>query len=84
MKGGGVRRWVAQSLLLLALSLANDKGTTLADILVFSLADRHQFMDEFRDMPAKFGDLVPSDGFRVISCRDLGFGWTEWKCNVLC
>ncbi|XP_076752484.1 E3 ubiquitin-protein ligase RNF13 [Xylocopa sonorina] len=35
-----------------------------ADILVFSAATRHQIEEEFRDMPARFGDLIPSEGIK--------------------
>ncbi|XP_017882111.1 E3 ubiquitin-protein ligase RNF167-like [Ceratina calcarata] len=37
---------------------------TKADILVFSAAARHQIEEEFRDMPARFGGLIPSDGIK--------------------
>lgn len=36
-----------------------------ADILVFSAAARHQIEEEFRDMPARFGGLIPSEGIKV-------------------
>lgn len=36
-----------------------------ADILVFSANERHQIEEEFRDMPARFGDLIPSEGIKV-------------------
>lgn len=35
-----------------------------ADILVFSAAARHQIEEEFRDLPARFGDLIPSKGIK--------------------
>ncbi|XP_076246979.1 E3 ubiquitin-protein ligase RNF13 isoform X2 [Calliopsis andreniformis] len=35
-----------------------------ADILVFSAAARHQIEEEFRDMPARFGGLIPSEGIK--------------------
>ncbi|XP_076635939.1 E3 ubiquitin-protein ligase Godzilla [Colletes latitarsis] len=35
-----------------------------ADILVFSAAARHQIEEEFRDMPAGFGGLIPSEGIK--------------------
>ncbi|KAK1126607.1 hypothetical protein K0M31_004236 [Melipona bicolor] len=35
-----------------------------ADILVFSAAARHQIEEEFRDIPARFGGLIPSDGVK--------------------
>lgn len=35
-----------------------------ADILVFSAAARHQIEEEFRDMPAKFGGLIPPEGIK--------------------
>ncbi|KZC05093.1 E3 ubiquitin-protein ligase RNF13, partial [Dufourea novaeangliae] len=35
-----------------------------ADILVFSAAARYQIEEEFRDMPARFGGLIPSDGIK--------------------
>lgn len=37
---------------------------TRADILVFSAAARHQIEEEFRDMPARFGGLIPSEGIK--------------------
>lgn len=37
---------------------------TKGDILVFSAAARHQIEEEFRDMPARFGGLIPSDGIK--------------------
>ncbi|CAK9832125.1 E3 ubiquitin-protein ligase RNF13 [Anthophora retusa] len=37
---------------------------TRADILVFSAAARHQIEEEFRDMPARFGRLIPSEGIK--------------------
>lgn len=36
-----------------------------ADILVFSAAARHQIEEEFRDAPARFGGLIPSEGIKV-------------------
>lgn len=36
-----------------------------ADILVFSAVARHQIEEEFRDMPAKFGGIIPSEGIKV-------------------
>lgn len=36
-----------------------------ADILVFSAMARHQIEEEFRDMPAKFGGIIPSEGIKV-------------------
>lgn len=36
-----------------------------ADILVFSAAARHQIEEEFRDIPARFGGLIPSEGIKV-------------------
>lgn len=36
-----------------------------ADILVFSAEARHQIEEEFRDMPAKFGGLIPTEGIKV-------------------
>lgn len=38
-----------------------------ADILVFSAVARHQIEEEFRDMPAKFGGIIPSEGIKVHS-----------------
>ncbi|EFN74498.1 RING finger protein 13 [Camponotus floridanus] len=35
-----------------------------ADILVFSAMARHQIEEEFRDMPAKFGGIIPSEGIK--------------------
>ncbi|KAL6429292.1 hypothetical protein ACFW04_008182 [Cataglyphis niger] len=35
-----------------------------ADILVFSAVARHQIEEEFRDMPAKFGGIIPSEGIK--------------------
>lgn len=35
-----------------------------ADILVFSAAARHQIEEEFSDMPARFGGLIPSEGIK--------------------
>ncbi|XP_032680995.1 E3 ubiquitin-protein ligase RNF13-like isoform X1 [Odontomachus brunneus] len=35
-----------------------------ADILVFSAEARHQIEEEFRDMPARFGGLIPTDGIK--------------------
>lgn len=35
-----------------------------ADILVFSAAARHQIEEEFRDIPARFGGLIPSEGIK--------------------
>ncbi|XP_078039090.1 E3 ubiquitin-protein ligase RNF167 isoform X2 [Augochlora pura] len=35
-----------------------------ADILVFSAAARHQIEEEFRDMPARFGGFIPSEGIK--------------------
>lgn len=37
---------------------------TRADILVFSAAARHQIEEEFRDMPARFGGLIPLEGIK--------------------
>lgn len=36
-----------------------------ADILVFSAGTRYQVDDEFRDMPARFGGFIPSEGIKV-------------------
>jgi len=36
-----------------------------ADILVFSAMARHQIEEEFRDMPAKFGGVIPPEGIKV-------------------
>lgn len=36
-----------------------------ADILVFSTIARHQIEEEFRDMPAKFGGVIPPEGIKV-------------------
>lgn len=36
-----------------------------ADILVFSAVARHQIEEEFRDMPARFGSMIPPDGIKV-------------------
>lgn len=36
-----------------------------ADILVFTTEARHQIEEELRDMPAKFGGLIPTDGIKV-------------------
>jgi len=36
-----------------------------ADILVFSAVARHQIEEEFRDMPAKFGGIIPPEGIKV-------------------
>lgn len=38
---------------------------TSADILVFSALARHQIEEEFRDMPAKFGGIIPAEGVKV-------------------
>ncbi|KAL2721587.1 E3 ubiquitin-protein ligase RNF13-like isoform X1 [Vespula maculifrons] len=35
-----------------------------ADILVFSAGTRYQVDDEFRDMPARFGGFIPSEGIK--------------------
>ncbi|KAH0945979.1 hypothetical protein HN011_007040 [Eciton burchellii] len=35
-----------------------------ADILVFSAMARHQIEEEFRDMPAKFGGVIPPEGIK--------------------
>ncbi|XP_012526293.1 E3 ubiquitin-protein ligase RNF13 [Monomorium pharaonis] len=35
-----------------------------ADILVFSAVARHQIEEEFRDMPAKFGGIIPPEGIK--------------------
>ncbi|XP_020278149.1 E3 ubiquitin-protein ligase RNF13-like [Pseudomyrmex gracilis] len=35
-----------------------------ADILVFSAVARHQIEEEFRDMPARFGSMIPPDGIK--------------------
>lgn len=35
-----------------------------ADILVFSAVARHQIEEEFHDMPAKFGGIIPSEGIK--------------------
>lgn len=35
------------------------------DILVFSAVARHQIEEEFRDMPAKFGGIIPPEGIKV-------------------
>lgn len=35
-----------------------------ADILVFSAMARHQIEEEFRDMPAKFGGIIPAEGIK--------------------
>lgn len=37
---------------------------TSADILVFSALARHQIEEEFRDMPAKFGGIIPAEGVK--------------------
>lgn len=34
------------------------------DILVFSAVARHQIEEEFRDMPAKFGGIIPPEGIK--------------------
>lgn len=43
-----------------------------ADILVFSAAARHQIEEEFRDMPARFGGLIPSEGIKVFILPNSG------------
>ncbi|XP_066581951.1 E3 ubiquitin-protein ligase RNF13-like [Prorops nasuta] len=35
-----------------------------ADILVFSASARQQIEEEFRDMPARFGGLIPTEGIK--------------------
>lgn len=42
-----------------------------ADILVFSAAARHQIEEEFRDIPARFGGLIPSDGIKVFNIYNM-------------
>lgn len=42
-----------------------------ADILVFSSISRHQIEEEFRDAPARFGGLIPSEGIQVSSILNL-------------
>lgn len=37
-----------------------------ADILVFSDMSKHQIEEEFRDVPARFGALIPSQGIEVM------------------
>lgn len=41
-------------------------GHVAADVLVFSASTRHQIEEEFRDVPARFGALIPSEGIQVI------------------
>ncbi|XP_076175453.1 E3 ubiquitin-protein ligase RNF167-like isoform X2 [Ptiloglossa arizonensis] len=50
-----------------------------ADILVFSATARHQIEEEFRDMPARFGGMIQSEGIKGMvvyadpptACRDI-------------
>ncbi|XP_012218002.1 E3 ubiquitin-protein ligase RNF13 isoform X2 [Linepithema humile] len=37
-----------------------------ADILVFNAVARHQIEEEFRDMPAKFGGIIPPEGIKGV------------------
>jgi hypothetical protein len=40
-------------------------GYAKADILVFSAKDSHKVEQEFRDLPARFGDIIPTEGIKV-------------------
>ena len=40
-----------------------------ADILVFSASDKHQIEEEFRDVPARFGGMIPPEGIKVRSSK---------------
>ena len=40
-------------------------GYVKADILVFSATDSHKVEQGFRDLPARFGGMIPAEGIKV-------------------
>ncbi|XP_012284933.1 E3 ubiquitin-protein ligase RNF13 isoform X2 [Orussus abietinus] len=67
-----VQLWVV--LLTICFAYAN------ADILVFSAAARHMVEEEFRDVPARFGGLIPSVGIKgMVVYSDPPLGCQEIK-----
>ncbi|XP_008544822.1 E3 ubiquitin-protein ligase RNF13 [Microplitis demolitor] len=49
---------------LLCLTLSTMAANIYGDILVFSDTSQHQIEEEFRDIPARFGPLIPVEGIR--------------------